>query len=143
MMSTTAIVFGTIVLSTLMFIALWCGICYGISLVARWPRLRELYAYDQGFQGPTTTFSGYVGVSRYRGALIGGATAAGLYLNVAAPFRLGGAGPVFIPWQDISVLPPSGGLIPYVTFDFPKAGTRLRVPESVANGFLGRRRAAS
>lgn len=140
MLSTVGIILGIIALSALGFVGLWCGICYGLALVAGWPRLCELYALDQGFAGPTTTFSGYVGVTRYRGALTGGATPAGLYLNVAFPFRLG-AGPVFIPWQDISVLPPSTGLFPLVTFDFPKAGTRLRVPESVASHFTWQRAA--
>ena len=141
MLSLVGVIFGLIALSGVAFIALWCGICYGIALVARWPRLRDLYGYDQAFAGPTTTFSGYVGVARYRRVLLGGATAAGLYLNVAAPFRIG-AGPVFIPWQDISVVQPGSGSVSQVTFDFPKAETRLRVPESVARTFFEWQRGA-
>ena len=133
------LIIGLVVLAMLGSLALWCGICYGLAVVARWPRLRELYAYDQAFRGPTTSFSGYVGATRYRGVLRGGATADGLYLDVAFPFRLG-AGPVFIPWQDIVVSPPSkSGFITSVTFEFPKAGTRLRVPEGVAATLLGHR----
>lgn len=135
-----ALVLGLVLLGVLGFIALWCGICYGLALAARWPRLRELYAYDQVFQAPTTSMSGYLGVTRYRGVLIGGATAAGLYLDVAFPFRLG-AGPVFIPWEDIAVSPPSSsGFMTFVMFDFPKAGTKLRVSEATATKLLESRR---
>ena len=130
-------VLGLVALSVVGSIALWCGICYGLALLARWPRLRELYAYEQTFQGPTMNFSGRMGITRYRGVLIGGATADGLYLNVAFPFRLG-AGPVFIPWQDIAVSDPSRGVMTTsVTFNFPRAGTALRVSEGVATKLLG------
>lgn len=92
--------------------------------------------YETGtFEGATSTFSGYVGPSRYRGSLIAGATSAGLYLNVAALFRIG-AGPVLIPWHDITVSAPGAGSNSLVTFEFPKARTRLRVPESVAGKLL-------
>jgi hypothetical protein len=136
MLSTVQMILGIIVLFTLGFLAIWCGVCYGVALVARWPRLRELYAFDQGFEGKTTTFTGQVGVASYRRVLSGAATPVGLYLNVAAPFRLG-AGPVLIPWQDILVSQPGSGPISQVTFDFTKADTRLRVSPGVASRVFG------
>jgi hypothetical protein len=76
-------------------------------------------------------------------ALIGGATPAGLYLNVAAPFRIG-AGPVLIPWHDITVSPVSSfGSISLVTFEFPSARTRLRVQENVASKLIEGRQNAT
>ena len=116
------------------FVFLWVAICYIIASVSGWRRLRLLYETGP-FEGVTSTFSGYVGRSRYRGALIAAATPAGLYLNVAAPFRIG-AGPVLIPWNDITVSPPSPGLIQLVTFAFPNARTNLRAPEHVARELL-------
>ena len=117
------------------FVVLWLAICYTIASVSGWRRLLLLYATGP-FEGATCLFAGYVGVSRYRGrALIAGATPAGLYLNVLAPFRFG-AGPLLIPWHDITVSAPSTGPISFVTFEFPKAGTRLRAPESVASKLL-------
>jgi hypothetical protein len=71
-----------------------------------------------------------------------GASAAGLYLNVVAIFRIG-AGPVLIPWHDITVSPPSGDLPSFVAFEFPKADTRLRVREDVASKLLEWRRGGS
>jgi hypothetical protein len=133
--TTLGLILGIIALAAVGFVALWLAICYSIALVAGWKRLRQLYETGP-FEGPTSTFSGYLGPSRYRGgALIVGATSAGLYLSVAAPFRIG-AGPVLIPWHDITVSPPSTGLISLVTFDFPKARTSLRVRESVASKLL-------
>jgi hypothetical protein len=140
-LTTTGLVLGIIALAVLWFVVLWLAICYGIARAARWPHLLRLYKTGP-FEGPTIKFAGYVGVARYRGgALLGGATPAGLSLNVVAPFRIG-AGPVFIPWQDIAVEQPSPGLRPLVTFHFQKAGTSLRVQESVASKLLGWQRGA-
>ncbi len=135
MLTTTGLVLGIIALAVVWFVVLWLAICYTIASVSGWRRLRVLYAAGP-FEGATSTFAGYVGPSRYRGrALIAGASPAGLHLNVAAPFRIG-AGPVLIPWHDITVSPPSTGLVSLVTFEFPKARTRLRAPESVAGKLL-------
>jgi len=116
------------------FVALWLAICYGIASASGWRRLRALYKTGP-FEGTTSRFSGYVGVSRYREALIAGANPAGLYLNVAAPFRVG-AGPVLIPWPEITISPSSSGFNSLVTFEFAKARTRLRAPEGVARKLL-------
>lgn len=137
--TTLGLVLGIIALAAVGFVALWVAICYGIALVAGWKRLRQLYETGPFEGGPTSTVPGYLGPSRYRGgALIVGATSAGLYLNVVAMFRIG-AGPVLIPWHDITVSPPSTGPISTVTFDFPKARTSLRVRESVASKLLAGR----
>jgi hypothetical protein len=133
-LTTAGLVASVITLFAVGFVALWLAICFCIASVSGWRRLRLLYETGP-FEGATSTFSGYVGPSRYRGALIAAATPAGLYLNVAALFRVG-AGPVLVPWHDITVSAPSSGLTSFVTFDFPKARTRLRVPESVANKLL-------
>jgi hypothetical protein len=139
---TTAVLVLSIIAGALVgFVLLWLAICYGIASVSGWRRLRVLYETSP-FVGATSRISGYVGPSRYRGALIAGATAAGLYLNVVAVFRIGTA-PLLIPWRDITVSPPSGGLVSLVTFDFPRAGTSLRVPESVAGKLLAARRGAT
>jgi hypothetical protein len=133
--TTTSLVLSIIVLAVVWFVGLWLAICYFIASVSGWKRLRLLYGTGP-FEGATHNFAGYVGPSRFRGrALIGGATPAGLYLNVVAPFRFG-AGPLLIPWHDITVSAPSGGPISYVIFEFPKAQTRLRAPESVASRLL-------
>lgn len=135
MLTTTGLVLSIIAAAVVWFVVLWVAICYGIASVSGWRRLRLLYETGP-FEGATFGFAGYVGRSRYRGsALIGGATAAGLYLNVAAPFRIG-AGPVLIPWHDITASAPSPGLVSFVTLEFPKAHTSLRVTETVANKLL-------
>jgi hypothetical protein len=134
-LTNTGLVLAIIAAGAVWFVVLWVAICYTIASVSGWRRLRLLY--DAGpFEGATFKFSGYVGRSRYRGgALIAGATPAGLYLNVAAPFRIG-AGPVLIPWRDIAVSAPSPGPVSLVTFEFPNARTRLRAPEVVARELL-------
>lgn len=137
-MSTTAsLVVSIIATAAVFFVVLWLAIGYLIASVSGWRRLRALYGTSPSpMEGATSTFAGYVGVSRFRGrALIAGSTPAGLYLNVVAPFRIG-AGPVLIPWHDISVSAPSGSPISLVTFDFPKARTNLRAPQSVAGRLL-------
>jgi hypothetical protein len=137
--TTLILVLGIIALAVAWFFVLWLAICHVIAFASGWRRLRQLYETGP-FDGPTFRFSGYVGPSRYRGAaLIGAATPAGLYLNVAAMFRIG-AGPVLIPWHDITVSPPSSGLISLVTFDFPRARTRLRVQDNVASKLIEGRR---
>ena len=130
MLTNTGLVLSIIGAAAVWFVVLWVAICYSIASVSGWRRLRLLYETGP-FEGVTSKFSGYVGRSRYRGALIAGATPAGLYLNVAAPFRIG-AGPLLIPWNDITVSPPSPGLISLVTFEFPNARTSLRAPGHVA-----------
>lgn len=141
-MTTLALVLGIIALAAVWFVGLWLAICYGIAWVSGWRRLSQLYGTGS-FEGPTFKCAGYVGASRYRGgALIAGSTPAGLYLNVAALFRIG-AGPVLIPWRDITVSPPSGGLISLVTFEFPTARTRLRVQENVASKLIEGRQGAA
>jgi hypothetical protein len=132
--TTTSLVFSIIAAGAVWFVVLWVAICYSIASLSGWRRLRLLYETGP-FEGATSKFSGYVGRSRYRGALIAGATQVGLYLNVAAPFRIG-AGAVLIPWQDVTVSAPSPGVTPLVTFEFPNALTRLRVPEDVASKLL-------
>lgn len=135
MLTTTVLVFSIIAAAVLWFVVLWVAICYGIASVSGWRRLRSLYETGP-FEGATFPFAGYVGRSRFRGnALIGGATSSALYLNIAAPFRIG-AGPVLIPWHDITVSAPSLDPIPFVTFEFPKAQTSLRVTEPVASKLL-------
>lgn len=135
MPTTVSLVLGIIALAAVWFVVLWLAICYSIARVSGWVQLRKLYETGP-FEGPNSKFSGYVGASRYRGrALIARATPAGLYLNVAAPFRIG-AGPVLIPWHEITVSPPSSGLVSLVTFDFPNARTSLRVQEDVASTLL-------
>jgi hypothetical protein len=143
--TTTGLVLGIVALAVVWFVVLWVAICYAISWASGWRRLSRLYRTGP-FDGATTKFAGYVGGSRYRGgALIAGATPAGLYLNVAAPFRIG-AGPLLIPWRDIAVSAPSTasfpglGVVPLVTFEFSKARTRLRAPESLASKLLEQRR---
>ena len=134
MLTTTGLVVSIIAVAAVWFVVLWVAICYSIASVSGWRRLRLLYETGP-FEGATSKFSGYVGRSRYRGALIAGGTVGGLYLNVAAPFRIG-AGPVLIPWHDITVSAPSGGPISFVTLEFPSARTSLRVPENVASRLL-------
>lgn len=141
MLTTTGLVVSIIAVAAVWFVVLWVAICYSIASVSGWRRLRLLYETGP-FEGATSKFSGYVGRSRYRGALIAGATTAGLYLNVAAPFRIG-AGPVFIPWHHITVSAPGPGLISFVTLEFPNARTSLRVPENVASKLLQWHRGAT
>ena len=134
-MTTTGLVLGIVAVAVVWFVLLWLAISYGIALAAGWRRLRRLYATGP-FEGPTFTPSGYVGRSRYRGAaLIAGATPAGLYLDVAAMFRVG-AGPVLVPWRDITVSEASREPMSLVAFEFPKARTGLRVPPEAAARLL-------
>ncbi len=138
MLGTTGITFGILALVVVWFAFLWFAICYVLARASGWNRLRRLYETGR-FEGPTSIVSGHVGRSRFRGALIAGATPAGLYLNVTAPFRIF-AGPVLIPWHDITVSPSSGAIASFVTFDFPNARTSLRVREDVAGKLLEWRR---
>lgn len=139
MFTTAGLVLGIVVLAAIWFAILWLAICYAFAKTSGWLRLRPVYETGQ-FEGSTFKLSGYLGRSRFRGALIAGATPAGLYLNVAAPFRIF-ARPVLIPWHDITVSPPSVGPNPLVTFNLPKARTSLRVREDVASKLLeGQRR---
>jgi hypothetical protein len=138
-LSTTSFVLGIVALGLVWFVMLWLAVSYTIALVAGWRRLRQHYA-TSSFDGPSFPSAGYVGPSRYRGgALIVGATPAGLYLNVAAPFRIG-AGPVLVPWQEIRVSKPGNDLMSTVTFELPEAGTRLRVAGDVADRLLALQR---
>jgi hypothetical protein len=134
-LSTASLVLSIVALSVVWFVVLWLAICYGVAKAAGWGRLRQLYETGL-FGGSTTTSAGYVGASRYRGrALIIGASPAGLYLNVSGLFRVG-AGPVLIPWRDVTVSVPSSGSLPLVTFEVANARTSLRIPESAANQLL-------
>ncbi|HET9767636.1 MAG TPA: hypothetical protein VFS60_12355 [Thermoanaerobaculia bacterium] len=141
MLTTTGLVVIIIAVAVVWFVVLWVAICFSIASVSGWRRLGLLYETGP-FEGATFKFSGYVGRSRYRGALIAGATPTGLYLNVAAPFRIG-AGPLLIPWHDITVSAPGAGSNSLVTFELPKARTRLRVPEDVASKLLEWQRAVT
>jgi hypothetical protein len=137
--TTAGLVFGIVALAVVWFVVLWLAICHGIATASGWKRLRRLYATGP-FDGPTLTSAGYVGASRYRGAaLIAGATPAALYLNVAAIFRIG-AGPVLVPWQDVTVSAPGTGPTSLVTFEIPAARTALRVREDVADRLLAWKR---
>ena len=132
--TTTAFVFALIATVVVGFVILWVAICYALASVSGWKRLQRLFATGP-FEGPTSRTSGYVGRSRYRGALIAGASAAGLYLNVVPAFRIG-AGPLLIPWKSLEGPSPSPGLASHVTLEVPAANTRLRLPESVASRLL-------
>lgn len=139
MPTTTTFVFLVLATAIAWFAVLWVAICFTVATVSGWRRLRRLYETGP-FDGPTFRTRGFVGRSRFRGrALIVGSTAAGLYLNVAAPFRIG-AGPVLVPWDEVTRPAPSPGLVSFVTLEFPKAGTSLRLPEDLASQLLQRRR---
>jgi hypothetical protein len=136
--STTGFVVSVLAIAVVWFVLLWVAIGFTIASVSGWRRLRRLYGTGP-FAGTTFRFAGFVGRSRYRGtALIAGATPAGLYLNVAAPFRIG-AGPVLVPWRDIAVTTTRLGLDSLVTVEFPRARTSLRLPEKFAEQLLERR----
>jgi hypothetical protein len=132
--TTTAFVLALLATVVVGFVALWVAICYLLASVSGWKRLQHLYATGP-FEGPTFRTSGYIGRSRYRGALIAGASAAGLYLNVAPLFRIA-AGPLLIPWKSIEGPSPSPGLASHLTLEIPAANASLRLPESVASRLL-------
>jgi hypothetical protein len=137
-MTDSGLVLGILALVAIWFVVLWLVICHILASVSGWKRLRRLYKTN-AFEGDTFRFSGFVGPSRFRGALIAGATREGLYLNVAAPFRFG-IGPVLVPWREITGPAPGAGPVALVTFEFPKAGTTFRAPENVADKLLEWRR---
>jgi hypothetical protein len=138
--TTTGFVVAVLAVVLVGFVALWVAISFTVASVSGWRRLRRLYA-TEAFDGPTSRTSGYVGRSRFRGALITGASSAGLYLNVVAPFRIA-AGPVLVPWSDVTGPVPSPGLASFVTLEFPRAQTSLRLPANLADTLLRRRREA-
>ena len=135
-MSTAAFTLLIVAVAVGWFALLWVAICYLFARASGWNRLRRLYETGR-FEASVSTVSGRLGRSRLRGALVAGATPAGLYLNVSTPFRIFAA-PVLIPWPDITVSSPSSDHIPLVSFDFVKAQTSLRVREDVATMLLGR-----
>jgi hypothetical protein len=136
-MSDAGFVVALLAAAIVWFAALWLAIGYIMASVSGWRRLRRHYATG-AFEGATTRISGYVGRSRYRGALIVGASSKGLYLNVAAPFRIG-AGPLLVPWSEITGPAPASGSAGFVLLEFPRAETRLRLPEGVAKQLLQRK----
>jgi hypothetical protein len=117
------------------FGAFWCLICYVLSVVAGWPKLRDAYSLHERFRGYQTVISGRLGATNYGLCLIVGADQRGIYLNVVLPFRVG-AGAVLVPWPEIRVFASKAWLFHYVNFEFSRANTSLRVSESLGNAFL-------
>ena len=128
------IALGIIVVAVAWLVMLWIAICYMFSKASGWSRLQQLYQTG-AFHGSISSVSGRLGRSRFRGALFAGAAPSGLYLKLAAPFRMF-ARPVLVPWHDITVSPPSADPISLITFDIPNAGTSLRVRQDVARKLL-------
>jgi hypothetical protein len=96
----------------LVFIAVWCGIVFLLSLVSGWRELSEYYRTVAAFNGPrfwfqTASMRLRVG---YNNCLIVGANTEGLHVSILFPFRIGHP-PFFFPWVDISVTEKRGFLL--------------------------------
>jgi hypothetical protein len=120
------------------FGAFWCLVCYLLSAIAGWPKLRGTYSIREPFRGYQTVGSGRLGATRYGLCLIVGANEGGIYLNVVFPFRVG-AGPVLVPWSEVRVSSSTTWLVHYLTFEFPRASTSLRLSERLGKKLLSHR----
>lgn len=90
-----------LVLFPVAFVALWCGVSVLIAFVGGWSRLaREFRATDKPAGNAFYLQGGSVGMTQYKGCLVIYTSAAGLYLSVLLPFRLGHP-PLLIPWGAI------------------------------------------
>jgi len=114
----------------LYFVGFWIVICFGISLIGGWHKMGRVYAAEQPFQGESWSFqdAGLRYFTSYHNVLKIGANPEGLSLAVFPLFRAGHP-PLFIPWQDISVLPGMSLWVPIYKFEFrqvPDVPLRLR-----------------
>lgn len=85
----------------LVFIPMWCGVCFLLSQIGGWRRLAERFADPSPPRG--TLYSGQtgrVGVTNYRSILTIHTSPAGLHLAVMKLFRVGHP-PILIPWAEI------------------------------------------
>jgi hypothetical protein len=97
----TARAFVVLLPFALVFVLLWCGVCFFMSLFG-WRSVAASYP-DLHLPGATVMRfrSGLLGV-RYRGSLRFEVSAQGLRVAVLPPFRCGHR-PFFVPWSDVRV----------------------------------------
>ena len=98
----------------LWFIAVWCAVCYLLSLIGGWHTLAASWRTQDVFAGPKQSFcSGEMRwrwLVGYNGVLTLGSNMHGLSLSVFAPFRVGHP-PLFILWTAIRIAPNRKGLL--------------------------------
>jgi len=82
------------------FPAFWCFVVWIISHASGWQRLAKVYRTKLDMEGRIYTGQvGMIGWASYKGVLSLGIAEAGLFMEVAWPFRIGQPR-LFIPWVD-------------------------------------------
>jgi hypothetical protein len=89
------------------FSAIWCFVCWLISIIGGWRRLAQHYRTSDTPNGPGL-FARFLrlGISSYRRTVTVHITPAGLHLAVMPLFRLGHP-PLMIPWSAVRNATPS------------------------------------
>src|SRR5688500_2833043 len=88
-------------LAPIFFVALWCGVCWVLSLVGGWHRLAGTYRAEKPAMGESYRLqSGRVGPVSYNQCLRVQAAPDGFYLSVLFLFRPGHP-TLFIPWNAV------------------------------------------
>ncbi len=87
----------------ILFIILWIGICFLLSLISGWWALSKNYRANYPFSGKKLRMKSATmrWGTNYGGCLTIGANREGLYLAIFPIFRINHP-PLFIPWNDIS-----------------------------------------
>ena len=120
----------TLIIIVISFAAIWCGTLWIISLAAGWWKLARAYKSDAPFCGKKWhgQFVALKANCGY-GLVTFGADPTGLYISVPLG-RFQGHPSLFIPWEDISVIPldPPAMKVYAYEFNFNRAdGVPLRM----------------
>jgi len=118
------------------FAVLWPTIPLVISLFG-WRQLARAYRPRGPFTGPKWRWrTGYLGPVSYTLALTIGADPAGLYLAMAAPFRIGHP-PLFVPWTEVAVARVRGPFWSFLELRFARCAVRLQVSQALEGRLAG------
>lgn len=120
----------------LVFIPMWCGVCFLLSQIGGWARLAPRFADPSTPRG--TAFSGQsgrVGVANYNKVLTIHTSSEGLHLAAMKLFRVGHP-PLLIPWSEIRGAQRSQRLwMDNVVFEVgPPSLAKVRLPARIFEG---------
>lgn len=117
------------------FIALWCFLCFLMSMFSGWSALAKRFRSIEPFQGKTFLVGTALMQRKltYRRALIIGCNQQGLYLHTKFLFRFQHPA-LFIPWPEISIQKYfSTPIFRYVAFSFGREeAIPFSIPEKLA-----------
>ena len=118
-----------VAISTILF---WAVLMTGLGRVSGWHELSRLYPLETPFEGKQFRFrTAQIGWVNISGAVMFGANAEGLQLDVFSPFAYGHP-TIFVPWGDITVKQTSGTFTNYFDLHFARVPhTRVRIMASL------------